>query len=316
VWEGTHLRPLFVALSFVLLLTLASPAGAKRIVGNRGSNTLIATGVRDVVWARAGHDLVSGGASADTIHGEEGNDVLLGDNGNDVIWGGGGNDTILGGSGRDTIHGEWGSDVVDAGGGNDVVLMDTNDGHIDSIDCGPGIDRVVVRPGDRFANCESFRRLRGAPTPAGTLRRLTANADDYSSHPGNTLWNERDYVFALGGNDHIWAWAGADILWGHNGDDQLVGGAGIDWLIGGLGNDQLQNVDLSDDAAGDGLDRLWAGPGLDLLFGRGDSDELIAIDADRVADFVDCGDGNDRAVVRAHDDVQPNCERVQRLPGK
>ena len=116
----------------MLLLTLASPAGAKRIVGNRGSNTLIATGVRDVVWARAGHDLVSGGASADTIYGEEGNDVLLGDAGNDTIRGGGSHDTILGGSGRDTIHGEWGSDVVDAGGGNDVVLMGTSDGAIDS----------------------------------------------------------------------------------------------------------------------------------------------------------------------------------------
>lgn len=306
------MRPLLVAFSFVLLLTLASPAAAKRIVGNKGSNTLIATGVRDAVWARAGHDLVSGGGSADAIHGEEGNDVLLGDRGDDSIWGGGGNDTILGGSGRDTIRGEWGSDVVDAGPGNDVVVMDTNDGHIDSVDCGTGIDRAVIRPGDRVINCESVRRLRGARTPAGRLVRGTAGVDDFSHGSNSSIFAGRDYVLGLGGNDILWGWAQGDILWGHDGHDTLVGGPGMDWLIGGPGNDILQ--ENSNQEVGNGLDRLWAGPGQDRLFGYGDSDELIAIDPDGQVDHVDCGAGNDRAIVRRGDEVD-NCERVQRLPG-
>jgi Ca2+-binding RTX toxin-like protein len=306
------LRPLLVAFSFVLLLTLVSPAGAKRIIGNRGSNTLVATGVRDGVWGRAGHDLVSGGASADAIHGEAGNDVLLGDNGNDTIWGGGGNDTILGGSGRDTIRGEWGSDVVDSGPGNDVVLMDTNDGHIDSIDCGTGRDRVVLNRGDRAINCESVRRLQGARTPAGRLVRGTAGVDDWSHGSNSHDFLNRDYVLGLGADDILWGWASSDILWGHDGMDTLVGGPGIDWLIGGPDDDILQEHAMVE--VGDGRDRLWAGPGLDRLFGYGDSDELIAIDLDGQVDVVRCGAGNDRAVVRKGDDVQ-ECERVQRLSG-
>jgi Ca2+-binding RTX toxin-like protein len=293
----------------VLLLTLASPAGAKRIVGNKGSNRLIGTAQRDVILARAGHDTVSGGRGADSIYGEEGNDVLLGDSGNDSIWGGGLNDTILGGSGRDTIRGEWGADVVDAGSGNDVVLMDTDDGDIDSVDCGGGIDRAVVRPGDRYINCESVRRLRGRRTLAGTLRRGTAGPNIWTSIPDNT-WNDRDYVLGLGGNDVLWSWAEADIIWGHHGNDTLVGNNGRDWLIGGPGNDLVGKAT----EGGEGLDRLWAGPGADQLFGGPEDDELIAIERDNVVDHVNCGPGNDRAVVRRQDVVE-QCERVVRLPG-
>lgn len=290
----------------MLLLTLASPAGAKRIVGNRGSNTLIGTAQRDVILTRAGHDTVSGGGAADSIYGQEGNDVLLGDAGNDSIWGGGLNDTILGGSGRDTIRGEWGADVVDAGSGNDVVLMDTDDGDIDSVDCGGGVDRAVVRPGDRYINCESVRRLRGRRTPAGTLRRGTAAMDDFWTHPGGTGWNDSDYVLGLGGHDEIRSWAGADIVWGHHGNDKIEGNTGRDWLLGGPHNDTLTDEG--------GLDRLWAGPGMDTLEGGPDVDELIAIERDNMIDHVNCGQGNDRAVVRRQD-VVVNCERVVRLPG-
>ncbi|MGH3014611.1 MAG: calcium-binding protein [Gaiellaceae bacterium] len=291
----------------MLLLTLASPAGAKRIVGNRGSNTLIGTAQRDVILTRAGHDTVSGGGAADSIYGQEGNDVLLGDAGNDSIWGGGLTDTILGGSGRDTIRGEWGADVVDAGSGNDLVLMDTDDGDIDSVDCGGGIDRAVVRPGDRYINCESVRRLRGRRTPAGTLRRGTAGPDDMSSSDGGK-WNDRTYVLGLGGDDIIWGWGEADILWGHHGRDTLQGNTGRDWLLGGPHNDTLTET------GGGGLDRMWAGPGEDDLFGGDDEDELIAIERDNAVDHVNCGMGNDRAVVRRQDVVE-HCERVVRLPG-
>ena len=305
--RGIHLRPLLVALSFALLLTLASPAAAKRIVGNRGSNILIGTPQRDVIIARAGHDTVSGGGARDLIYGQEGSDVLLGDAGNDSIWGAGRTDTILGGPGRDTIRGEWGADVADAGSGNDVVLMDTDDGDIDSVDCGSGFDRAVLRPGDRYVNCESVRRLRGRPVPVGTLRRLTPAGDNRWSYPVNENWLDRDYVLGLGGNDLIQSWAGADIVWGHQGNDTLEGKTGGDWLLGGPGADTL-----SDEG---GLDRMWAGAGPDQLNGGPDADELIAIGRDKAVDHVSCGPGNDRAVVRRLDVVDASCERVVRLPG-
>ena len=261
---------------------------------------------RDVILSRAGHDTVSGGGAADTIYGQEGNDVLLGDAGNDSLWGGGLTDTILGGPGRDTIRGEWGADVVDAGSGNDVVLMDTDDGDIDSVDCGAGFDRAVLRPGDRYVNCERVRRLRGRAPPAGTLWRGTPGANDWSFGQQSTPMRNRDYVLGLGGNDIIWGWADADILWGHQGNDTLEGKTGRDWLIGGPGADTF-----SDDG---GLDRMWAGAGPDQLNGGIYADELIAIERDKAVDHVNCGAGNDRVVVRQRD-VVTNCERVVRLPG-
>lgn len=185
--------------------------------------------------------------------------------------------------------------------------MDTNDGDIDSVDCGAGVDRAVLRPGDRYINCERVRRLGGRPTPAGTLRRGTAGPDDWT--PWKPGWNDRDFVLALGGNDKLWGRAGADILWGHHGNDELEGNTGRDWLLGGPGVDVL-----SDEG---GLDRLWAGAGADQLFGGDGDDELIAIERDKQIDTVNCGQGRDRAIVRRLDQVVPGtCERVVRLAGK
>ncbi|MGH3036935.1 MAG: calcium-binding protein [Gaiellaceae bacterium] len=185
--------------------------------------------------------------------------------------------------------------------------MDTDDGDIDSVDCGAGFDRAVLRPGDRYVNCESVRRLRGRAVSAGTLRRGTAGPDNWWPHPSGTGWNDRDYALGLGGNDLIRSWAGADIVWGHQGNDTLEGNTGRDWLLGGAGADTLTDEG--------GLDRLWAGAGADQLSGGLNADELIAIELDKAVDHVDCGPGNDRAVVRRFDVVDASCERVVRLPG-
>jgi Ca2+-binding RTX toxin-like protein len=185
--------------------------------------------------------------------------------------------------------------------------MDTDDGDIDSVDCGAGFDRAVLRPGDRYIGCESVRRLRGRAVPAGTLRRLTPAGDDRWAYPVGQNWNDRDYVLGLGGNDMIRAWAGADIVWGHQGNDTVEANHGRDWLIGGPGADTLSDAG--------GFDRMWAGAGPDQLDGGVNADELIAIERDKAVDHVSCGMGNDRAVVRRFDVVDASCERVVRLPG-
>jgi Ca2+-binding RTX toxin-like protein len=85
-----------------------------------------------------------------------------------------------------------------------------------------------------------------------------------------------------------------DVIEGLGGNDTLVGGAGSDRLDGGAGNDVLTG-----------------GPGRDTLLGGKGSDTIYAADGER--DVIDCGPGNDRAVVDAFDQVK-NCEVVETTP--
>ncbi len=88
-------------------------------------------------------DYLAGGGHDDTILGLGGNDTLLGGAGDDRIDGGAGNDVITGGAGADKIDGGAGSDTIFAA-----------DGERDTIDCGPGRDRVVADSFDKVVNCE------------------------------------------------------------------------------------------------------------------------------------------------------------------
>ena len=81
-----------------------------------------------------------------------------------------------------------------------------------------------------------------------------------------------------------------DVIFGLGGNDTLLGGAGDDRIYGGPGNDVI--------TGGSGADHLYGGPG---------SDTIYAADGER--DIIDCGPGNDRAVVDAVDKVV-NCEVV------
>jgi hypothetical protein len=93
--------------------------------------------------------------------------------------------------------------------------------------------------------------------------------------------DKADYL-AGGGHD--------DTIFGLGGNDTLLGGAGDDVIYGGAGNDII--------TGGAGADRIYGGPG---------SDTIYAVDNER--DFIDCGPGNDRAVVDSVDKVV-NCEVV------
>jgi Ca2+-binding RTX toxin-like protein len=93
-----------------------------------------------------------------------------------------------------------------------------------------------------------------------------------------------DYLGGSGWDDTIIGLGGNDTLLGGNGDDRIWGGAGNDVIVGGAGADHLSG-----------------GPG---------SDTIYAQDGER--DIVDCGPGNDRAVVDDVDVVRKNCEVVVR----
>jgi Ca2+-binding RTX toxin-like protein len=172
---------------------------------------------------------------------------------------------------------------------------------MDSVDCGPGVDRVILNSGDLHFNCEHYTRLRGLAVP-GTMR----TGDDQPNQMDDWNWNNRDLLVGLGGDDFLRAHGSADMLWGNEGNDYVDGDLSPDHVLGGPGDDWL--------FGGYGLDRLWGGAGLDHFDGGFGDDELISITADGVADVLDCGPGRDRAIVRTGDSVA-RCERVIRIRG-
>ncbi|MGH3022903.1 MAG: calcium-binding protein [Gaiellaceae bacterium] len=302
------MRPGYVLIGVVLALTAVPTAAAERMVGNSRDNRIHGTGARDVIYGRNGDDVLSGRGGRDLIDGEEGNDVIVGGAGRDTLYGRGLDDTINGGPNHDTIYPGFGPDVVYGGGGNDNIVARDRDERMDTIDCGPGRDRVVFRRGDRVINCE-IRVRRPGPKLPGTYMTGRAAQDDWKG-----LEDLAEFYAGLGGDDILAGWAGDDVLWGNEGNDDLFGDNGGDWLIGSAGRDRLYG--------GPGRDRLWGGPGLDRLYGDaqvvgdeaddGQRDLLFSVEDDGVADVVRCGQG-DRAVVRAGDTVQrkSRCARVR-----
>ena len=93
--------------------------------------------------------------------------------------------------------------------------------------------------------------------------------------------NHADYIAGGGGND---------VLLGRGGNDTIKGGNGRDYIDGGPGNDVLDGGPRSD--------RIFGGPGSDTIYA-----------ADGAVDVIDCGPGNDRAVVDA-DDKTTGCESI------
>jgi len=107
---------------------------------------------RRIVGTKKG-EYLAGGGHDDVIFGLGGNDTLLGGAGDDRIYGGAGNDVITGGAGADQLFGGPGSDTIYAA-----------DGERDTIDCGPGRDRVVADSFDKVVNCEVVDRASSTPS--------------------------------------------------------------------------------------------------------------------------------------------------------
>jgi Ca2+-binding RTX toxin-like protein len=281
-------------------LLLAAPASAAVIYGTPGDDSLTGTDRRDFIYARAGNDTASAGNGSDFVFGGRGDDTLSGDDSRDFLFGGPGKDTLQGGGGPDSAWAGRGADTLEGGAGNDALHAAADDGQVDVVDCGPGdFDRAVIRAGDVAIDCERVRSLPpGEPAPRGERIFGTPGDDTLTGTDG------RDFIFGKAGNDTIDGLPGSDFLFGNAGDDSVVGGDGVDYVWGGSGNDSL--------ATGLGNDWLWAGWGADTLAGEDGSDHLFAGVEDAAEDNLDCGAGEDRAVMQA-EDVATGCEHVRVL---
>jgi Ca2+-binding RTX toxin-like protein len=113
----------------------------------------------------------------------------------------------------------------------------------------------------------------------------------------------RDRVNGAGGADTVSGAAGNDDVSGGAGADQVDGGPGQDTVMGGPGNDTANG--------GAGNDRVLDTQGTDTLNG-GQNSDLIA-SRDGSPDVVNCGPGEDVAVVDPNDTVH-GCEHVYDNP--
>jgi hypothetical protein len=133
------------------------------IIETRRVATLVAgdgaaTGVRFTVTnTPAGSSRLVGTPHADRLRTDHHDDTIEGGAGDDVIDAGYGSDVITPGPGRDTVLADGGPGACDRidcplPQGNDTIHA--RDGEQDTIDCGPGTDRVEADPFDILANCE------------------------------------------------------------------------------------------------------------------------------------------------------------------
>lgn len=105
--------------------------------GTSGSDYIVGTPGRDVIFAGAGNDRVDGRGGNDIICGGRGNDTLNGNRGNDLIYGGPGHDTIRGHRGKDKLFGGRGEDRMYGGKGADRLYGQK---HYDRLEGGKGRD--------------------------------------------------------------------------------------------------------------------------------------------------------------------------------
>jgi hypothetical protein len=109
--------------------------------------------------------------------------------------------------------------------------------------------------------------------------------------------------------DHLNGGLGNDILRGSLGNDDLDGAENVDRLEGGTGNDTLRGEGNADTLIGDkGADVLRGGAGNDFINSR-EPDGTTA-----VADGVDCGNGTDTVEADLKDNIQADCNNVDRAP--
>jgi len=173
------------------------------------------------------------------------------------------------------VHGS-GSSTIEAGSGDDQLYLGGNNSGADAVSMGPGND-VVNDPGfgdvvDGGDGVDTVVFTSWTASPVVVSLDGQAN-DGSASSPHANVEPSVEHVVAGPGPDQLDGSPGADTLEGAGGDDVLDGHSGADMLNGGDGNDTL-------------------------------------LARDGVADTVDCGAGNDTAMVDPADTVT-GCETVR-----
>ncbi|WP_167288834.1 calcium-binding protein [Nocardioides seonyuensis] len=261
-----------------------------------------------------------------TVVGGSGNDALSANNdvdnvvtldggdGDDVLNGMRFADTLLGGAGKDALHGNGGDDALHGGDGDDHLEPDTYPDVVgnDLVDGGPGFDSVQdwasMTTDPAFAISVTVDGLANDGRPSGERDNVIAVERFDAIAPGHYgLGDTNDSIDLPNyGTSVVLGNAGADTITGNDGTETIDGGAGDDTLEGGYGHDTI--------TGGPGRDTIFADETsqrcsylTDCVVVPFGNDLILARDGE--ADVIDCGVGDDRAVVDPVD-TATNCEEV------
>jgi Ca2+-binding RTX toxin-like protein len=124
--------------------------------------------------------------------------------------------------------------------------------------------------------------------------------------------DDRDEVYAEGGNDRVDGYADDDVLYGdgdlpNDGNDRLYGDDGDDYLDGFGGNDRLYGDDDRDTIY---AVELPPNPGIDYVRGGSGSDEIYAGDGFKDTIRCDTGVSDDVWYDNGIDVVAADCENL------
>lgn len=222
---------------------------------------------------------VLGGGGNDVLRGSTGHDILTGQRGNDTLRGGRNADVLTAGPGRDRVY----------GGAGDDDLIDGETDKQAAADLFRGGSSRDTRNNDRGDQIDYSLRKRALD--------IDLSRDRVNKSPEGDRVRGLESVIGGSGNDRLSGDGDDNYLEGNAGDDRLRGRGGDDIPQGGKGADRVSGDDGHDVVWGDaGVDHLRGGNGDDLLIGRdGDPDQ------------VECGLGNDDAVVTRVDTLA-GCE--------
>ena len=136
------------------------------IAGDRSSETITASSLRDIISGAGGNDVIDGAGGNDVIDGGTGNDHIFGGDGMDRLIAGGGSDKLLGGKGADTY-------VLTADGIADTISdFDYREDHIEIVRAGglQGMsDLTITQDGQDVLITGQGLELRLYDTPAEAL---------------------------------------------------------------------------------------------------------------------------------------------------
>jgi len=274
--------------------------------GDGDADVTAPSGGKITLKALGGNDLVDAsaytGAARLRLHGGNGNDSITGGPGGDIISGNAGDDTLFGGAGNDTIYHGLGADKVRAGSGSDSISTDVN-----------GLPTGAGDAGDDLRGNAGSDTVRYSSRSVGIVVTLDDLADDGEPGENDNVHFDVENVVAGAGDDVLVGSSVRNVLVGGTGANELYGGdgdddldAGLDQAVGSIvlgegGDDNLAGSDgndVLDGGDGDdildaflGNDTLDGGAGVDWFFGGLGND--VILNADGIAETVDCGPGTD-----------------------